>query len=89
MKRTKKVCGLIIVLPINTELMYIGYCRTYIVVPSTIYGLAKNPLVDADIQKNHSFAIPLLIKTALNRGTTGTVGKGLSRWPNVHIDDRE
>ncbi|KIP10737.1 hypothetical protein PHLGIDRAFT_210748 [Phlebiopsis gigantea 11061_1 CR5-6] len=65
-----------------------GYSRTYIVLPSTIYGLAENPLVDAGIQNKHSIAAPVLIKAALNRGTSGVVGKGLSRWPNVHIDDQ-
>ncbi|GJE96186.1 NAD(P)-binding protein [Phanerochaete sordida] len=64
-----------------------GYCRAYIVLPGIIYGIAKNQLVDAGIQNPYSFGIPMLIKAALGRGRAGMVGKGLARWPNVHIDD--
>ena len=66
---------------------HLGYVRAYIVLPSTIYGIAKNPLVDAGLQNPHSQQIPNLIKAALARGRAGMVGKGLARWPNVHIDD--
>lgn len=63
--------------------------RTYIILPSTIYGIAKNPLVDAGLQNPQSQQIPALIKAALSRGTAGVVGKGLALWPDVHIDDGE
>ena len=66
-----------------------GYARTYIILPSTIYGLAKNQLVDAGIQNPFSIQIPLLIKASLGRGRAGMVGKGLALWPDVHIDDGE
>jgi hypothetical protein len=55
--------------------------------PSTIYGVASNPLVDAGIQNPHSIQIPLLIKASLDRGRAGMVGKGAALWPDVHIDD--
>lgn len=64
-----------------------GYCRAYIILPSTIYGIAKNALVDAGIQNPHSIQIPLVIKASLDRGRAGVVGKGLALWPDVHIED--
>ncbi|GJE97531.1 NAD(P)-binding protein [Phanerochaete sordida] len=64
-----------------------GYCRTYVVLPSTIYGTAHNALVAAGVQNPRSIQIPMLAKASLHRGRAGMVGAGLSRWPNVHIDD--
>ncbi|EKM58500.1 uncharacterized protein PHACADRAFT_193621 [Phanerochaete carnosa HHB-10118-sp] len=64
-----------------------GYLRAYIILPSTIYGIEKNPLVDAGIQNPFSIQIPMLIKASLARGRAGMVGKGLPFWPDVHIDD--
>ncbi|GJE96185.1 NAD(P)-binding protein [Phanerochaete sordida] len=64
-----------------------GYCRTYIILPSTIYGIAQNHLVDAGIQNPYSIQIPMVIKASLGRGRAGMVGKGLALWPNVHIED--
>ncbi|PIL35390.1 hypothetical protein GSI_02116 [Ganoderma sinense ZZ0214-1] len=64
-----------------------GYARTYIVLPSTVYGIAKHPLVDAGISNAHSMQIPKLITTSLVRKRAGVVGKGLALWPSVHIDD--
>jgi len=64
-----------------------GYTRAYIILPSTIYAIAKNPLVDAGIQNPFSIQIPYVIKASLARGRAGMVGKGLALWPNVHIDD--
>jgi len=64
-----------------------GYIRSYIVLPSTIYGIASTPLVDSGIQNSISIQIPRLIRASLSRGQGGVVGKGLSMWPDVHIDD--
>lgn len=57
------------------------------VIPSTIWGIAKSPLVDAGIVNSQSLQIPALIKTALARGQAGMVGKGVARWPNVNIQE--
>lgn len=65
----------------------LGYVRAYIILPSTIYGIAKNPLVEVGIQNPHSQQIPALINAALGRGQAGMVGKGLALWPDVHVDD--
>jgi len=64
-----------------------GYVKTYIVIPSTIYGLAKNELVELGIQKDHSIQIPQLIAACLDRGQGGMVGKGINLWPDVSVDD--
>ncbi|KAH8117907.1 hypothetical protein DFH11DRAFT_1571372 [Phellopilus nigrolimitatus] len=64
-----------------------GYAKTYIILPSTIYAVAKNGLTDAGIQNPHSIQVPLLIRASLDRGQGGMVGLGKNKWPNVHIDD--
>jgi len=66
-----------------------GYVKTYIILPSTIYGQASGRLVDLGVQNKFSIQIPLLIKTSLDRGQGGMVGEGKNLWPNVHIDDRQ
>ncbi|KIJ63848.1 hypothetical protein HYDPIDRAFT_133756 [Hydnomerulius pinastri MD-312] len=76
----------------NVDLMVIaadkeGYARTYIVLPSTIYGFATGKLVDLGIQNPRSIQIPKLVQVSLSRGRGGMVGKGVNKWPNVHIDD--
>jgi len=52
-----------------------------IVAPPTIYGLGTGPF------NRHSVQLPGLIKAFIKAGKAGTVGKGLNRWGNVHIDD--
>ncbi|KAF7327868.1 NAD-P-binding protein [Mycena kentingensis (nom. inval.)] len=64
-----------------------GYVKSYIVLPSTIYGLASGPLVDSGIQNARSQQIPRLVEVALQRGQGGMVGAGRNHWNNVHIDD--
>ncbi|KAI0364431.1 NAD-P-binding protein [Pilatotrama ljubarskyi] len=64
-----------------------GYVRTYLVLPPTIYGLARGPLVDAGIMNPQSQQIPALIMASIDRGRAGMVGEGKNMWANVHIDD--
>ena len=71
------------------RLYTIGYARTYIIFPSTVYGIAKNRLTESGLQNPYSIQIPYLIRAALDRGQGGGVGLGKNIWPNVHIDDRE
>ncbi|KAI0358736.1 NAD-P-binding protein [Trametes cingulata] len=63
------------------------YVKTYLVLPSTIYGLAKGPLVDAGIMNPQSQQIPALIMASIDRGRAGMVGEGKNIWPNVNVDD--
>ncbi|KAF7336223.1 hypothetical protein MVEN_02170100 [Mycena venus] len=64
-----------------------GYIKSYIILPSTIYGLATGRLVDLGIQNPHSMQIPSLISAALDRGQAGMVGDGKNLWPNVEIHE--
>ncbi|KAJ7170598.1 hypothetical protein C8R43DRAFT_1120357 [Mycena crocata] len=64
-----------------------GYVKTYIILPSTIYGFASGPLVEAGLQNWRSQQIPRLVDVSLQRGQGGMVGKGKNWWGNVHIDD--
>ncbi|KIJ63842.1 hypothetical protein HYDPIDRAFT_29192 [Hydnomerulius pinastri MD-312] len=78
----------------NVDLMVLaadkeGYARTHIVLPSTVYGFATGKLVDLGIQNHRSVQIPKLVQVSLSRGRAGMVGKGVNKWPNIHIDDRE
>lgn len=65
-----------------------GYLKSYIVLPSTIYGRPTNKLVQAGICNTRSDQIPRLIDIAIKRGEAGMTGPGLSMWPNVDIDER-
>ena len=67
----------------------LGYVKTYLVLPSMVYGIESGPLVDAGIVKPQSQQIPLLIKAGVARRRSGMVGKGKNMRPNVHIDDGE
>ncbi|GLB40173.1 putative NAD-P-binding protein [Lyophyllum shimeji] len=64
-----------------------GYVKTYIILPSTIYGRASGPLVDLGLQNRHSQQIPGLVKIAMKRGEVGYVGLGKNIWPHVHIKE--
>ncbi|KAF8986593.1 hypothetical protein BDQ17DRAFT_1436193 [Cyathus striatus] len=64
-----------------------GYVKTYIILPSTIYGKATGPLVDAGLQNPYSQQIPNLVDVALDRERAGMVGDGKNIWPDVHISD--
>ncbi|KAI0342694.1 NAD-P-binding protein [Trametopsis cervina] len=65
-----------------------GYVKSYIILPSTIWGIAKNQLVDAGIANPQSIQIPALIRAAVARKQAGVVGKGVSLWPDVNIEEQ-
>ncbi|KAI0648486.1 NAD-P-binding protein [Trametes meyenii] len=64
-----------------------GYARTHIIMPSIIYGVGTGPFFDAGIANPHTIIVPMLVRIALERGSVGTLGTGVSRWGNVHISD--
>ncbi|KAI1796987.1 NAD(P)-binding protein [Ganoderma leucocontextum] len=64
-----------------------GHARSHIILPSTVYGVAKHPLVEAGVANPYSIQIPTLIRASLRRGRAGVVGKGLAMWPSVHTTD--
>ncbi|KAI9463255.1 hypothetical protein BJY52DRAFT_1350476 [Lactarius psammicola] len=65
-----------------------GYVRTYIVLPSTIYGIATGKLFDLGISHAHSIQVPVAIKASLDRGQGGMIGEGKNIWPNVEIHEQ-
>ncbi|KAK7044259.1 hypothetical protein VNI00_007981 [Paramarasmius palmivorus] len=64
-----------------------GYIKSYIILPSTIYSIAKNPFIDEGISHPYSQQIPGLIKVALARRQAGMVGLGKNIWSNVDIHE--
>lgn len=66
-----------------------GYARTYLITPGLIYGLASGPVFDAGIANRTSGSrqIPSLIRAALDRQRSGTIGPGKAVWPIIHVDD--
>ena len=73
--------------PFSLYYLLSGYVKVYIILPSTIYGMASGALVDIGVQNPHSAQVPLLIQIALSRGKAGMVGAGKNVWPNVDIDE--
>ncbi|KAI0360217.1 NAD-P-binding protein [Trametes cingulata] len=63
------------------------YARTHIVLPSNIYGIASGPLFDSGIANPHTIFIPMLVKAALQRGSVGIMGEGVSQWADIHIEE--
>jgi hypothetical protein len=55
--------------------------KTAIVCPSTIYGIGRGP------GNTRSKQVPGLARATLERGKAPQVGRGLTEWDNVHIDD--
>jgi len=64
-----------------------GYVKTYIILPSTIYGIATGKVADLGVQNLRSIQLPGLIKISLARGQAGIVGEGKNIWPNVEIGE--
>ncbi|KAF7334916.1 hypothetical protein MVEN_02241300 [Mycena venus] len=64
-----------------------GYIKSYIIVPTSVWGLATGRLVDSGVQNPHSMLIPILVKAALDRGQAGMVGEGKNIWHNVEIHE--
>ncbi|KAJ6599760.1 hypothetical protein DFH09DRAFT_1021199 [Mycena vulgaris] len=64
-----------------------GYIKSYIILPSLIYGIATGPFVAAGLQNAHSIQVPTLINASLDRGQGGMVGAGKNLWPNVEIHE--
>ena len=64
-----------------------GYVRTWIVFPSTVWGIVDNTFVEQGLQKSYSFQVPRRIKMALKLGKAIYVGEGKNVWPHIHIDE--
>ena len=75
--------------PPAERLVLIGYLRSYIIAPGTVYGLSSGKIAEIGVQYCHSVQIPFFIRNALVRGHVGIAEKGENVWPCVHISDRE
>jgi hypothetical protein len=63
--------------------------KTYIVLPSTIFGIACTEFTEKGLQNPVSKQIPALITTSLDRGNTPIIGTGANVWPLVEIGESE
>jgi hypothetical protein len=57
-----------------------SHIRSFIILPSTIYGLSKGELIEKGIGNNHSLQMPSLIKASIDRGQAGMIGEGKNIW---------
>ena len=64
-----------------------GYVKSYIVLPSTIWGILTGKLVDAGIANAHSVQVPAAIKAGIRKGQGAMVGPGENEWPHVEIHE--
>ncbi|KIK63182.1 hypothetical protein GYMLUDRAFT_41506 [Collybiopsis luxurians FD-317 M1] len=64
-----------------------GYVNTYIILPCTIWSIAKGPLFDQGISNKKSVQIPALIRASLDRGHGGMVGAGKNIWHNIEVHE--
>ncbi|KAJ8509377.1 hypothetical protein ONZ45_g8454 [Pleurotus djamor] len=65
----------------------LGYTKTYIVLPSSVFGVAESELPRLGISNAHSVFPPLHIRASIRRGNGGMIGNGSNVWHNVHIED--
>ncbi|BGP36182.1 hypothetical protein JCM10450v2_000080 [Rhodotorula kratochvilovae] len=63
-----------------------GDVRSYIVLPSTIFGISSLPGVGTIFNK-HSNQMPALIRGSIKKKQAGLVGEYRNTWPLVHTDD--
>ncbi|KAJ7592995.1 hypothetical protein C8J56DRAFT_1161979 [Mycena floridula] len=64
-----------------------GYVKTYIIAPSTIFGIGNGKLANAGLASPQSIQIPSIIQAGLARGQGGVIGEGKNIWNHVHIDE--
>ncbi|ODN76045.1 hypothetical protein L202_05991 [Cryptococcus amylolentus CBS 6039] len=64
-----------------------GIIKSYIVLPSTVWGYGTGEVFDKGISHPTSIQLPQLIEIAIKRGRVGVVGKGANIWNHVNIQD--
>ncbi|KAK7043147.1 hypothetical protein VNI00_008501 [Paramarasmius palmivorus] len=72
---------------VDTRITAAGYVFTYIIVPSTVYGTARNSLVDAGISKHSILLANVFVPVALQRGNGFKIGEGKNIWGNIEINE--
>ncbi|KAJ7690069.1 hypothetical protein B0H17DRAFT_1065455 [Mycena rosella] len=76
--------------PVDLELLCAddeGYIKSYIILPTTVYGVPKGPLADCGIQRLQNSLLTWLVPVSLARGQGGMVGEGRNIWQNVELDE--
>ena len=73
----------------KTEHFDVGYIRSLIVVPGTVFGPAKNKLVESGISTGINPVFKYFMLPAKARGRAPVVGAGKNIWAAVDIDDCE
>lgn len=61
--------------------------KTYLVIPSNVWGLASGRLVDVGVQNPQSKLIPTITRGDLDKGKAMIVGEGKNIWGHVQIDE--
>ncbi|KAJ6494346.1 hypothetical protein C8R45DRAFT_1061999 [Mycena sanguinolenta] len=76
--------------PVDLELLEAddeGYIKTYIIMPTTVWGIPTGPLMDAGIQKWQNGILNFLVPASVARGQGGMVGEGRNVWSNVEVNE--
>lgn len=77
MQISKVILIFVPIVNMDSSCVLLGYVKSYIVLPSTIYGIASTALVDMEVQNPRSQQIPALVNASLDRKQGGMVG---SKW---------
>ncbi|WVQ80343.1 hypothetical protein IAT38_002448 [Cryptococcus sp. DSM 104549] len=64
-----------------------GSIKSYIVLPSTIWGFGQGEVFEKGFSHATSIQMPVLIEASIDRQRAGVVGKGANIWPHVAITD--
>ncbi|KAF7300385.1 NmrA domain-containing protein [Mycena chlorophos] len=64
-----------------------GYIKSYIVLPTTVWGIASTPLVEAGIQRQHNTLLTHMVPPAIDRRQGGIIGEGKNVWGNVEVHE--
>ncbi|KAF8199311.1 NAD(P)-binding protein [Mycena galopus ATCC 62051] len=76
--------------PVDLELLDAddqGYIKSYIILPTTVWGIPTGPLMDAGIQNWQNSILNFLVPASVARGQGGMVGEGRNVWNNVKVDE--
>ncbi|CAK5276338.1 unnamed protein product [Mycena citricolor] len=64
-----------------------GYIKSYIILPTTVYGIPHGLLVNAGIQNRQNSVLSYLVSLSMTRGQGGMVGQGKNMWHNVELNE--
>jgi len=64
-----------------------GYVKTYIVLPSIIFGIVSTEFTEMELQRQLSHPVPAMVEASLSLGKTPIVGPGVNVWPIVEIQE--